>query len=105
MSEGVATRPPSIGEDIKQRKPWLAVAAAWMFAAVAAYERFSMRPELFSYALMSLQLLVLTRGVRSWRSVLALAMLQVVWVNVHSYFVVGLLLTTAWLTAAVGGVL
>jgi hypothetical protein len=82
---------------------WLAVAAAWMLAAVAAYERFSMRPELFSYALMSLQLLVMTRGVRSWRSILALAILQVVWVNVHSYFVVGLLLTMAWLVAVAGG--
>ena len=81
---------------------WLAVAAAWMLAAVAGYERFSMRPELFSYALMSLQLLVLTRGVRSRRSIFALAMVQVVWVNMHSYFVVGLLLTAAWLMAAVG---
>jgi len=84
---------------------WLAVAAVWMLAAVAAYERFSMRPELFSYALMSLQLLVLTRGVKSWRSILTLALLQVLWVNMHSYFVVGLLLTAAWLAAAVGRVL
>jgi len=82
---------------------WLAVAAAWMLAALGGYERFSMRPELFSYALMSIQLVILTRGLRSWRSILALAALQVAWVNLHSYFVVGLLLTGAWLAGGIAG--
>ncbi|MCG8404916.1 MAG: tetratricopeptide repeat protein [Phycisphaerales bacterium] len=76
---------------------WLAVAMAWMLAAVAAYERFSMRPELFSYAVMSLQFVLLMRGIRSWRSITALAVLQLAWVNLHSYFLVGLVLSGAWL--------
>lgn len=75
---------------------WLAVAAAWMLAALAAYERFSLRPELFSYALMSVQLLILVRGVRTWRGIAALGAIQLAWVNLHSYFLVGLILSGAW---------
>lgn len=74
---------------------WLA--AAWLLAALAGYERFSMRPELFSYAVMCVMLVVLTRGIRSWRGVAALGFLQVLWVNLHSYFLVGLMMTGAWL--------
>jgi hypothetical protein len=70
---------------------------AWMLAALAGYERFSMRPELFSYAAMAGVLVVLMRGVRSWRSILVLGVLQVLWVNLHSYFLVGILLTGSWL--------
>ena len=76
------------------------IAWAWMLAAMAAYERFSMRPELFSYAAMAGVLVVLTRGVSSWRSILALGVLQVLWVNLHSYFLVGILLTSSWLAGA-----
>ena len=75
--------------------PWLAW--AWMLAALAGYERFSMRPELFSYAAMAGVLVVLVRGVRSWRGVCVLGVLQLLWVNLHSYFLVGLLLTGSWL--------
>jgi hypothetical protein len=72
---------------------------AWILAAMAGYERFSMRPELFSYAAMAGVLVVLTRGVRSWRGICALGVLQVLWVNLHSYFLVGILLTGSWLAA------
>ena len=75
---------------------WLTVAIAWMLAAMAAYERFSLRPELFSYAVMALQLMLLARGLKTWRSITALALLQLAWVNLHSYFLVGLALTGAW---------
>lgn len=74
---------------------WLA--AAWMLAALAGYERFGMRPELFSYGAMSVMLAILVRGLRSWRSALWLAILQLAWVNLHSYFLVGLFLTGAFL--------
>jgi hypothetical protein len=70
---------------------------SWMLAALAGYERFSMRPELFSYAAMAGVLVVLIRGVRSWRSICALGVLQLLWVNLHSYFLVGILLTGSWL--------
>jgi len=78
----------------------LAIAVAWMLAALAAYERFSLRPELFSDALLSVQLAILVRGVRTWRSVAALVAIQVAWVNVHSYFLVGLALTGCWFAQA-----
>ncbi len=73
------------------------IAFAWLLAALAGYERFSMRPELFSYAVMSVMLVLLTRGIRSWRGVAALGVLQVLWVNLHSYFLIGLMMTGAWL--------
>jgi len=74
---------------------WLSF--AWLLAALAGYERFSMRPELFSYAVMSVMLALLARGIRSWRGVAVLGVLQVLWVNLHSYFLVGLMMTGAWL--------
>jgi predicted aconitase with swiveling domain len=81
---------------------WLAL--AWLLAALAGYERFSMRPELFSYAAMSVMLALLTRGSRPCRwnenpfSFLAgPALLQLAWVNLHSYFLVGPMLTGAYL--------
>lgn len=77
---------------------WLA--AAWLFAALAAYERFSMRPELFSYAAMSSMLWLLVRGLRSWRTIVVLGLLQLLWVNLHSYFLVGLLFTGGFLVSA-----
>ncbi len=77
-----------------------AIATAWMLAALAAYERFSLRPELFSDALLAVQLAVLVRGVRSWRSVAVLVAIQAVWVNMHGYFLVGLVLTGCWLGQA-----
>ncbi len=84
----------------RQGLGWHWVAWAWLLAGITAYERFSMRPELFSYAMMSLMLVLLVRGPRSWPSVVALVGLQLAWVNLHSYFLVGLLITGAFL---VGG--
>lgn len=77
---------------------WLAV--CWLLAALGAYERMSLRPELFSYALMMLLLAILARGVRSKRSVAIGVVLQVLWVNLHSYFLVGLMMTGAFLLGA-----
>ncbi len=74
---------------------WLAW--TWLAVAAGAYERFSLRPELFSYALMAVMLAILVRGIRSWRGVALVAALQLAWVNLHSYFLIGLILTGAWL--------
>ncbi len=98
---GVASPLPSIVNRQSSICPW--IAWAWLLAGLAAYERFSMRPELFSYAAMSVMLVLLVRGLRSWRGVAALAGLQLVWVNLHSYFLVGILLTVAWLVGEVVG--
>lgn len=85
----------------KQVRGWLAVAAAWLLAAVGGYERFTMRPELLSYALMLGVLVILVGGVRTRRHVAILGVLQLAWVNLHSYFLVGVFLTGAWWTAGV----
>jgi len=81
----------------------LGMAVAWLLMATAAYERFSERPELFSYAIMAAILLMLVRGLRSWKSVLIIGLLQIVWVNLHSYFLVGLMLTGAALAGELVG--
>ena len=73
---------------------WLA--AAWLMAGAGGYERFSMRPELFSYAIMSLLLVNLLRGVSTGWRMFVIGLLQFLWVNLHSYFLVGILLTGAW---------
>lgn len=87
---------------------WIAVrrgAGAGVGVAVAlmgfgAYERFDLRPELFSYVLLVAQLGVLLVGPRhlSLAAVAAFG-LQVLWVNSHSYFLVAPLLTGAWVAA------
>ncbi len=84
----------------RQTKSPLALSYAWLLAAIAGYERFNLRPELFSYACMMLILMVLTGGLKSWRSVAAIGVVQLVWVNLHSYFLVGLLMTGCWLTGS-----
>lgn len=76
---------------------WHGVAWAWMLAALAAYERFTLRPELFSYAIMMVMVGVLVGRAYSWRSVAILGVLQIVWVNMHSYFLVGPILTGSML--------
>ncbi len=77
----------------RETQSWLAVALACLIAALAGYERFSMRPELFSYAVMMVMLVLLVRGLKSWRNICAIALLQATWVNLHSYFLVGILMT------------
>lgn len=74
---------------------WLPVAWAWLIAGLAAYERFTMRPELFSYALLLGMLGILHRRELTRRGIVALVVLQLLWVNFHSYFLIGLMLTGA----------
>jgi len=79
---------------------WLAVAWTWLIAGLAAYERFTMRPELLSYAILLAMLAVLHGRTITRRGVIALIALQLLWVNTHSYFIIGLMLTGVY--AAVG---
>jgi hypothetical protein len=81
----------------RQGLGWHWVAWAWLLTGITAYERFSMRPELFGYAMMLVMLVLLVRGLRSWRTVVALVALQLAWVNLHSYFLIGIFLTAACL--------
>ena len=55
-----------------------------------------MRPELFSYAILSVLIALLMRGIRFPRDVVLAGVLQLAWVNLHSYFLVGILVTAAW---------
>lgn len=80
----------------------LAVALAWLLAALAGYERFSLRPELFSYAILTVQLVVLVGGLNKWWRVAALVGLQLLLVNLHSYFLLGVALTLCWAVEAAG---
>lgn len=79
---------------------WLAVSWTWLTAGLAAYERFTMRPELLSYAIMLAMLAVLHGRTITRRGVITLIVLQSLWINTHSYFLIGLMLTGVY--AAVG---
>lgn len=80
---------------------WTAVAIAWLLACLGAYERFTLRPELFSYAILAaLFALLAGRGLPP-RTVAAVAALQCLWVNLHSYFLVGLMLTACRLAGEI----
>lgn len=72
---------------------WTGLAVFGLIAALAAYERFSLRPELFSFLLLAALTCVLVAAPRRlWIACAAVAIIQIVWVNVHSYFIVGPLL-------------
>ncbi|MCA9255980.1 MAG: hypothetical protein KDA33_10100, partial [Phycisphaerales bacterium] len=85
-------------EHIAFRQTWepIAVAVAWLLASMAGYERFSLRPELISYAILCIQLVILVGGVRNVWRVAALVALQLLLVNAHSYFLLGVALTFCW---------
>lgn len=78
----------------------LAVAVAIALAALGSYERFSLRPELFSYAILACQLAFLAGGLRSRRAVAGIVVLQLALVNLHSYFLLGLALTAVFAAPA-----
>jgi hypothetical protein len=62
--------------------------------------RHEIRPELFSYLMSGLFVNLLwdfREGRRSWLWLLALPLLQLVWVNLHIYFFIGLILIGAFL--------
>jgi len=91
--------------------PWTWSAGAVLLMALTAYGRFNLRPELFGYLILSAQLYLLFRpGPRSgahspdarisrtglsWPAAAALVALQLLLVNLHSYFLLGLALTSA----------
>jgi hypothetical protein len=76
----------------------IGAAGCLVLIAMASYERFALRPELFTYVLLLGQLYVLLpaadrrASLSTWRIAL-LCVLQVLLVNVHSYFLLGLALT------------
>lgn len=79
---------------------WTAVALAWLLCSIASYERYTLRPELFSYALFAAMLWVLV-GKMTWRTVITLGVLQLLAVNLHSYWILNFALIGAVITEKV----
>ncbi len=84
-----------------RRAPVWAVAAAGWVAVMVASQRLVMRPEVVTYLLLGLMMLVLDRA--GTRRALWGALIVAVWVNVHSTFVIGLGLVGAWWVGRIAG--
>lgn len=74
----------------------LGIATGLLLTALVSYERLNLRPEVFGYIILAGELLVLTGWRPSWLWVAGLVVLQLVLVNVHSYFMLGVALTGAF---------
>jgi len=90
MSWAAAMRPRAI----------LTGAVVVLIAAMASSQRLVVRPETISYALMAAYVLLIARRLEGpTRWVWLLPVLQVVWVNTHGLFPLGIAVVGAWLTA------
>ena len=83
----------------------LGVGAAWMAAgvvlmAMTAYPRFLLRPELFAYLLLSVQLRLLLARRIGWPAAGAIVLVQLLSVQFHSYWVFGLAFTVCFFAEA-----
>ena len=75
--------------------PWHWVAAAVVLIAVTSYERFDLRPELLGYLMLLGQCALLVGEGFGPRRAAAVIALQVLAVNFHSYFLLGIGVTVA----------
>lgn len=82
---------------IPRKLPFAGLGAVFL-VVLASHERFLLRPELFSFLFLALTLLLLEKFFRngSGRGVYLLIPLLVLWVNVHSLFILG------WLLVGIG---
>jgi hypothetical protein len=74
----------------------IGIAAGMLLAAMASYERILLRPEVCSYLVLAAMLCLLVRPRLTRLSAAVLVVLQVLLVNLHSYFLLGLGLTGAF---------
>jgi len=74
----------------------IAIAAGMLLTAMASYERILLRPEVFGYLVLIAMLYLLVGGRLTRASAVALVGLQLLLVNLHSYFLLGLGLTGAF---------
>ncbi len=80
---------------------WGVVGPVWLLAGLAAYERFTLRPELFTFLFAAAWvLLVPIVCARPVRGCLISFLLQAAWTNLHGYFVVGPIWTGSMLVGA-----
>ena len=82
--------------------PMVLMAAGILLTALTAYMRFNLRPEVFGYLLLVCQFYLLAGPKVTWRTVVGLIALQVLFVNTHSYFLLGMALTGAFLIDSLG---
>ena len=80
--------------------PWPLVAAGLVLAAMSGYPRFSLRPEVFGYVLLMAQLCLLLGRRLTWPAIVAIVVLQLLFVNLHSYFPLSLAVSGAMLAEA-----
>ncbi|MCK4414768.1 MAG: hypothetical protein KAY32_14635 [Candidatus Eisenbacteria sp.] len=89
---------------------WLGASLGLILLALVVQVRFELRPELFGYLILAAQISLLARtaaagvdgGILSWRAIAGLIGLQWLYVNLHSYFLLGLALTVACLVGHLG---
>lgn len=75
-----------------------------VIAALAAYQRFFVRPELISYLLLIAFVAIIERcRRRRTRWIAALPLLQIVWVNCHGLFLIGPAVVAIWLVSEGAG--
>lgn len=83
------------------RKAPVTTAAVMMLAILTASQRFQCRPEQVTYLFLAVYIVLIEKiraGRRRWAY--ALPVLQVVWTNAHTVFILGPLLVGAWLVDA-----
>ncbi len=72
------------------------IAGGCLLAALTAYERFNLRPEMFGFLLLAATMYLLAGKKITWLAVAALVVVQWMLVQVHSYWMLGLALTGAF---------
>lgn len=80
---------------------WAWLPAVWLITAVVGHERFMLQPELFAFLCLLVQLCLLTGRV-GWRAVGAIVVVQLLAVNLHLYWVLGVFIVGAVAAEAVG---
>jgi len=95
-----ASRIPAAGKPAAL--PWHLIACAVLLTALTAYERFNLRPEVFGYLMLVGQWCLLMGPGFGPKRAAGVVVLQVLAVNVHSYFLLGIALTGAMFLEAGG---
>ncbi len=76
-----------------RRLGWEWIGSAVLLAAMTGYSRFNLRPEVFGYLMLVAQWCLLVGPRFGWRAAAGVIGLQVLAVNFHSYFLLGIALT------------
>ncbi len=87
---------------VAKRVNLLLIAYTAIFYLIVAYERAAVRPEIFSYLFLSIFIVLLYKFREKYtKFIWFLIPLQLIWVNMHIYFIVGILLVGLFLFEAI----